>query len=143
MKKHWIVIVISVFLFSSCEKDEVIPSGELTGKWLFVESYHGYLNGGSFAWQPILMKDSHYLEFLLDVKYIKQENSNGAFQKCTGTFNLLQDNALEVYGDCQTVPERGKISELTSKTLIIDYQGREGVVRNKYEAVNKSFQFSD
>jgi hypothetical protein len=132
MKNKLLLVFFFTFLFISCKKDEINKPLDIYKKWLLVEYYDGYVNGGTFTWSPVSTEASHYLELAANGSYIKHENANKAFQKCTGTFQLLPDNRLEINTNCNASAEIGKISDLTDENLIIDFQVREGTIRYKY-----------
>ncbi|HUC82198.1 MAG TPA: hypothetical protein VMR70_14940 [Flavisolibacter sp.] len=128
-----IFLAFSVLLLFSCKKEgQAFENEGLHGKWRLTERFDGYGNGGGFKWHKVAFDNSHSLEFTASKSYTKRENISGSFQECTGTYQHLPDNTLEINSNCQTITERAKISELTSKKLIIDRQGREGIIRYQY-----------
>lgn len=132
--------IITLFSFlclvtvSSCKKSETFKNNGIIGKWLLTEVYDGYANGGSFKWNDVALANSHTLEFTPDGKYTRQENENGNFQKCYGTYEFNYSNVV-VNTFCEIVPDTLKISELKPTSLIIDRQGIEGTIRYKYKAI--------
>ena len=128
----WIIIACFPAVLYSCKKEDVVDNNGLTGRWLLVEVYSGYTNGGNFKWNSVPFQNSHSLEFTADGKYIRRENSGVGLPECTGTWQLLPDMTLAVNSSCENATM--KISELTNTSLIIDYQVREGVIRYKYAA---------
>jgi hypothetical protein len=125
-------IFLAATILISCVKKDVVENAGLIGKWRLTEVYDGYGNGGNYTWKNVPKENTHLLVFTTDGKYERNENAGGAFQKCSGTFQLLADNKLEVNSSCQTITEHMKISELSPHILIIDRSGIEGVVRYKY-----------
>ena len=64
--------------------------------------------------------------------YTKTDNSNSTPQSCTSTYFLISRDTLVVNSPCVVVPSKTFVSELNTRNLILDYQGREGVIRYKY-----------
>ena len=135
MKKNvscFIAITISMILFS-CKKET--GNDNIIGKWNLIEVYDGYANGGQFKWNKISPESAHNLDFKNNGGYYKKENANGNFKECTGTFKIQNSNRLEINSNCNIGIEEGTISELSTRQLIIDRQGREGIIRYKYNVV--------
>ncbi len=135
MKNQLLLLFLFLLILTGCKKDEKLTGQDITGKWYLVESFDGYVNGGSFTWKDVSEPDSHQLLFSSDGKYLKQENDTHAFQKCAGTYNILPENKLELVSNCNT-SELITVSELTPKMLILEVQVREGVIRYKYKAID-------
>jgi hypothetical protein len=131
-KLSLIIVVCFLTTFYSCSKDQTIENNGLLGKWLLEEIYSGYPNGGDFSWHSLPYDYSLTLEFTTTGQYFSQESHSGDLQQCSGTYQLLPANNLEVNSNCDTAVERMKISELTNRSLIIDRSGFEGVTRYKY-----------
>ena len=135
MKKHLLIILLFPIIFFSCQKEEIAANGDLTGRWLLVETYDGYVMGGSFTWHPVDFQHSHYLQFSASGNYELENNYTDPSPLCTGTYQVLPDSTLAINSNCNTTTERGKISLLTNKNLIIDHQVIEGTIRQKYRAL--------
>ena len=116
----------------SCRKPIENTRG-IIGNWKLVELYDGYTNGGNFRWNAVPAEDAHVLSFSDDGIYLKTSTVNGAPVYCSGTYNLQANNSLEINSTCNTVTERAVVSELTSKILILDRSGIEGLIRYKYK----------
>ncbi len=129
MKAKLLLVICIVTIISSCKE---VESTGLVGKWKFTEMYGGYANGGSYLWKKVDSIYSHTLEFTSDGKYSKKEEFISASQICSGTYRQLLADTVEISSNCQNGVERAKVSELTNKELILDYQVREGVIRYKY-----------
>jgi hypothetical protein len=126
-------IIIMLCAMTSCSKKEanITPEPQLFGKWQAVEQYNSYLNGGDFQWHTI--QAGALLEFKRNGDYIKMELSNAP---CTGKFAWQQlDKSIELNISCQVNKMIQKYSELNDNTLILDYQGREGIIRYKYKRI--------
>lgn len=132
--KFLFVFVISIFIFSCKKTSEQPLPGNLNGQWKLTEIFDGYLNGGGFKWSKVSSADSHILTFSADGQFSRKENESGNFIECTGNYEF-DSSQLEITTDCNTFPETMKVSELTTKSLIIDRMGIEGVIRFKYIAV--------
>lgn len=124
-----ILVLLTIF---SCKKS--VENNGLVGNWKLVEQYDGYANSGNFQWNSVPSANSHILSFTASGSYQKTEIINGTTNNCTGTYLLQADNKLEINSTCNTVTERDFVSELTSKTLILDRSGIEGKIRYKYSA---------
>lgn len=134
MKSRLLVFGMVILSFTSFSCRKSVENNGLVGNWKLVEQYNGYLNGGNFQWKSVPEKDSHSLSFSTNNKYQKKEMINGAVFNCVGTYLLKPDNKLEINSDCNTSIEEVVVSELTSKTLILDHSGTEGIIRYKYSA---------
>lgn len=126
------VIALITLLVFSCKKENVVANHGLVGTWWLVEVYDGHANGGTYTWHTVSAENAHSLLFAADRQYIRKENSGGAFQQCTGTYELSSENRVEVRSGCQTVTETMKVSELSKRLLVINRAGREGAIRYKY-----------
>ena len=124
-----IMILVAIV---SCKK--TIENNGLIGDWKLIEQYDGYANGGNFQWNKISSDNSHTLTFTSDGKYTKKETTISNQNNCTGTYIFQSDNKLEINSTCNTVTERAFVSELTSRTLILDRSSIEGVIRYKYSS---------
>lgn len=118
----------------SCKK--TVENSGLIGKWKLIERYNGYFNGGNFQWNRVPPQNSHTLTFTSDGKYTKKEGTSSTQNNCIGTYILHSDNKLEINSNCNTGTERAVVSDLTSKKLILDRSGIEGVIRYKYSSTN-------
>lgn len=127
-----IMILIAIV---SCKK--TVENNGLIGNWKLIEQYDGYANGGNFQWNKIPSENSHILSFTSDGRYRKDETSGTNQNNCIGTYVLQPDNKLEINSTCNTAIERALVSELTSKTLILDRSGIEGVIRYKYSSTKQ------
>ena len=135
-KLRLLLYVTFLLVLSSCTKEkeeENTGNNGLIGKWKLIEKFDGYVGGGGFTWQPVAAANSHTLEFTATGQYIKKD-AGGSNPPCSGTYQRISPDVVEINSNCQTVVERTKISELTNRNLILDYQGREGVIRYKYAA---------
>ncbi|MEN9612164.1 MAG: hypothetical protein RLZZ628_2978, partial [Bacteroidota bacterium] len=104
---------------------------QLFGKWKATEQYNGYVNGGDFQWNTIIQGES--LEFKSNGDFIKIQAAN---TPCIGKFSWQQvSKSIELNVNCQANPIIQKYSELNDNTLIIDLQGREGIIRLKYKRI--------
>ncbi|GAA4322347.1 lipocalin family protein [Flaviaesturariibacter amylovorans] len=117
----------------SCRKAAPTGDDRIVGTWTLREVYSGYVNGGAFRWHRMSEASSHTLTFTADGQFIRQENENGNFQRCTGTYTLNGDTLL-LRSPCSTVPERKFVSERSPLRLILNSPGIEGVIRRKYTA---------
>jgi hypothetical protein len=120
-----------VAISAGCSK-EIITGDSIVGKWRIESRYHGYLNGGNFKWNDVPDEQKSFLEFSEDGSF---QEYGGASGGCTGTYVVASPEKLDVVSTCQLYPYVMNISKLTCKTLIIDWQGREGVIRDKYRRV--------
>lgn len=128
-----IILLLAVFGASGCRKDaDNTNNNGLAGKWLLVEIYDGYVNGGSFSWHPVAAANAYRLEFTDTGGYTRTDNSNPV---CSGSYQLNADSTLLITSSCQTVTERARLTLSSSTNIILDYQGIEGVVRYKFKAV--------
>lgn len=136
MKKNIIAIfsILLLSVISSCKKTETFKNNGIIGKWLLTEVYDGYVNGGHFKWNAVGIENSHTLEFTPEGKFTRQENENGNFQKCSGTYEFLYSKVV-VNTYCEILPDTLNISELKPTSFIIDRQGIEGTIRYKYKAI--------
>ena len=132
MKRFFLILLTFVVLLISCKKDS---DNNILGKWKLVEVYDGYVNGGNFRWNNVANENSHTLEFSANGQYLRKENQNGNVQQCVGTYTVDTENLLEINSSCNTVTEKIQITELTSASLIIDRQVREGKIRYKYSLI--------
>ena len=98
------------------------------GSWQFVEQYQGYRNGGNFQWNAIpngsiwvLGQDSTFQE---------------ANSTCKGTYSLDSlKKQMTIRSTCNNYSV--KYSLLSADSFIIDRQGREGIIRDKYKKVKQ------
>jgi hypothetical protein len=77
-------------------------------------------------------ENSHTMDFTGDQHFFRKENQGGNFQECTGSYQLLANNKLEINSSCHVTPYQVTLSELNGSTMIIDLQGYEGIIRHKY-----------
>jgi hypothetical protein len=115
---------------AGCSK-EIITGDDIVGKWRMESRYQGYLNGGNFQWNDVPDEQKSFLEFSEDGSFKEYDGAND----CSGTYAVASPKKLDVVSTCQLYPYVMNISKLTGKTLIIDWQGREGVIRDKYRRV--------
>ena len=124
--------VTMLFAMTSCSKTTgIAPEPQLFGKWQAIEQYNGYVNGGDFQWHAIPVGE--LLEFKMNGDFVKIESSNAP---CTGKFSWQQiSKSIELNMSCQVNKVIQKYSELNDNTLVLDYQGREGIIRLKYKRI--------
>ncbi len=134
-----LIIIFSCILFSglaSCKKETVLKNETIVGKWKLVQTYDGYGNGGSFTWTNTPENYSKQIEFTATGQFYESYNLGGSLQTCTGTYQILADSTLEKKSSCSTMTESNKISKKSNTILILNYQGREGLMKEKYIPVN-------
>jgi hypothetical protein len=126
------IIVISITSCSSEKmQNDVTPQPQLFGKWKATEQYNGYMNGGDFQWNAI--QTSEFLEFKQNGDFIKTTLDN---TPCTGKFSWQQAaKKIELKMSCQVNKVVQPYSELNDNILILDMQGREGIIHLKYKKV--------
>ncbi len=129
MLKTYIYIFLFSILLFSCEKE---TSNTIYGKWILTETFNGYFNGGDFKWIGVSKENSHTIELAANADFIRTENANGNYLQCKGTYLLSSDSTLEINTNCNTVPERFKLTERSTNVIILDMRVREGVIRYKY-----------
>jgi hypothetical protein len=134
MKVRLLIFCTMVLFLTTVSCKKSVQNNGLIGNWKLVEIYDGYLNGGNFQWNPVHSAYSHILSFTANGTYLKTEMINGTQFNCTGTYLLHANNMLEINSNCNTGTEKVFVSELTSKTLILNASGIEGVIRYKYLA---------
>ena len=127
-KTYIYIFLFSIFLFS-CEKE---ANNTIYGKWVMSEIFNGYANGGDFKWIGVSKENSHVIELAANGGFIRTENTNGNNLQCKGTYLLGSDSTLEINTNCNTVPERFKLTESSKNVIILDMRVREGVIRYKY-----------
>jgi hypothetical protein len=127
--KLFSAIIGCLLLVSACKKQISIKNDSIHGNWRFVETYDGYI-GGSNTWQDVDQTNSHTLVFMNNGSYAKQSTSG--LNDCKGTF-ILEAGTLKINSNCNQGVETVKVSELNSTSLILDYQGREGIIRHRYK----------
>jgi hypothetical protein len=116
---------------SQKEQNLATPEPQLFGKWQAVSQYNGYVNGGDFQWHAINNGES--IEFKNNGNYTQIDGSN---PPCTGNFSWQPaSQSIDLTVSCQMYPIKQKYSELNDNTLIIDMQGREGIIRLKYKKI--------
>ena len=96
--------------------------------------FNGYANGGNFKWNEVAFENSHVLSFTNEGLYF-QKGFSGNVRECMGTYRLLPSDTLEINADCNIVTMKIFVSELTKESLIFDFQGREGKIRERYMAI--------
>lgn len=97
------------------------------------ETFNGYFNGGDFKWIGVAKENSHTIELSANGHFIRNENANGNNLQCKGTYLLSSDSTLEINTNCNTVPERFKLTESSTDVIILDMHVREGVIRYRYK----------
>jgi hypothetical protein len=113
------------------EQNLVTPESELFGKWQAVAQYNGYVNGGDFQWHALQNGES--IEFKNNGNYTRLDGVNSP---CTGIFSWQPaSKSIDLTISCQMYPFTQKYSELNHNTLILDMQGREGIIRLKYTKI--------
>lgn len=130
MKSRFTFIFTFILLSTTISCKKSIGNYGIVGNWKLIEVYDGYVNGGSFQWNVVPSEHQHILSFTSDGRYEKKENQNN----CVGTYTIINIHNLEIRSNCNIGTEKALISELTHKFLILDYQGREGKIRDKYVA---------
>lgn len=135
MKRLFYSIIIC-FIISGCSDDNNKPG--IVGEWKLTEIYDGYANGGNFTWTSVPDTYYEFINFTSNGQYFKSGDLDGTQTQCNGTYQLLPDNILQIESSCQTVLVNHKI-ELTEKTLIIDIQVIEGVIRRKYTLTDAKY----
>ena len=129
MHKTYLYIFLFSMLFFSCKKE---TTNTIYGKWMLNETFNGYVNGGDFKWVGVSKENSHTIELAANGGFIRIENANGNYLQCKGTYLLKSDSTLEINTNCNTVPERFKLTESSADVIILDMRVREGVIRYKY-----------
>jgi hypothetical protein len=129
------ILLILTASLTSCTpekvQNDVKPQPQLFGKWKAIEQYNGYVNGGDFQWHTIVEGES--LEFKTNGDYVKVAPSN---VPCMGRFAWqTASKSIELKVSCQVNTIVQKYSELNDNTLILDFQGREGIIRLKYKKI--------
>lgn len=127
-------------LFTSCKKEEEFPynfteNKGIVGKWIKTEMFDGYANGGSFTWSKVNTEYTDTLQFEQGDKYRQTFPSHTNYRVCIGIYTVTTTDSLIIASNCNVGSYGTKITELTSNTLIIDHQGIEGVIRDKYRAI--------
>ena len=129
----WIFLIIISFFLFSCKKEKN-NNTSLVGKWKIIEMYEGYVMGGCFCWKPVESENAATIEFSAFGTYRLTQPVHFSVPSCSGTYRVVNDSTLATTSDCQIDPS-GEIlrsMEKNGNTLIIDYQGFEGVIRYKY-----------
>ena len=129
MRFRLIPLLLFTFILFSCRKNEGFKT-PLVGNWELSETFDGYANGGKFIWQPVPASAITKLSFSATNGYTSDCPANN--KTCIGTYLLKGSNAIEISSNCNYEALTYTITELTSKSLILDYQVREGVIREKY-----------
>lgn len=89
MKSALYLLAVTLIIFSTaCNKPVELGAEKLQGKWLLVEYYGGYANGGHFIWEPVPLRYAHILQFGKAGEYSKTEKANGV--QCIGNINCYQ-----------------------------------------------------
>jgi hypothetical protein len=119
---------------TSCTPEKiqsVTPQPQLYGKWKAIERCHNGSTLGDLQWKAI--EEGELLEFKINGNYVKTEPSN---TPCTGRFVWQEaTKSIELNISCQVNKLVQKYSELNDNTLIIDIQGREGIILLKYKRI--------
>ena len=117
--------------FLSCKKEKEIENSSIVGRWQLESVFNGYANGGNFQWNNVAVENSHILFFTKDELY-NQKSVRGNGKECNGTYYLSDSDTLEINSDCNLHTLKMFVSELTDKSLILDFQGIEGIIRDRY-----------
>lgn len=112
-----------IILFSCSDENEL--NKLIVGKWQLTETYDGFI-GENYQWDEVLFTGpfSGIIEFKSNGQYCQEDQA----PPC-GTYKILSKNLIELNSGNGTIQRE---MELNQKTLIIDYQVREGIIRNKY-----------
>ncbi len=135
--KSILFILSTLFLlssFSSCQSAKEIENSSIVGTWQLQSVFNGYVNGGNFKWNDVPLEQSHLLTFTKDGQY-NQKNTNSNVKECNGTYLLPATDSVEINTDCNLEILKMFVSELSINTLIIDHQGREGKIRDRYTRI--------
>jgi hypothetical protein len=124
------ITILTAVILLSCQKDTGFENKDLYGKWMQKESFDGYAMGGSYTWHSVAPQHADTLQFLSNNEF----RMNGPLRKCTGTFIQLADS-LEINSNCNTRPEVLRIEKLTNSELITVRAVREGVIKDRYIAL--------
>ena len=122
-------IFIVALLIAGCKKEAGFQTA-LVGTWKLAEQYDGYLMGGNYTWNKVPSNCSGKLTFGARGEYSAFSNNSG--KTCTGNYDLLGSNELQVTSSCNNAALVYSISAITVNLLILDCKVREGVVRCKY-----------
>ncbi|WP_338815080.1 hypothetical protein V9L05_08160 [Bernardetia sp. Wsw4-3y2] len=131
------LIFIVFFLFSSCKKEEfpydLTQNDGIVGKWINIGNYDPY-DSYDEKWSEVSLKCTEELEFSDDNSYIKRGFEDRKVY-CFGKYSQSKPDTVLLDVNCQTNPIETRIGELTETILIMEYQGRHGIVRRKYRAI--------
>ena len=129
-----LLFVLSISTISlSCKKEtDTNESNGIVGTWKLIETFNGYANGGSFTWTPVSIDYVEQIQFNASNQYTKYTASQASVQNCVGTYLLKANRSLDINSNCNTTTETKEVTELTSTTLILNEQVREGYIRYKY-----------
>ena len=131
--KVWINSLFAVLIvFGACSDESRTIENFPVGKWKLKEIFDGYANGGTFTWNDVPNGYSEIIEFTYDLKYSESFYSFQHQKQCTGSYRILSDDLIEIESSCQTVVYQIRIDKVNQTTLVINRQGREGVIRFKY-----------
>jgi len=125
-----IAIVFIFIIFQSCTKSVQTPL--LVGEWRAIECLTANADGQNNTWLKLDQQDFQVLTFTESGEYLETNNTGTVQQVCVGTYKQLPAELLQITSSCQQEPLAVTISELTGSTLILDFTGREGVVRFRY-----------
>ncbi|WP_338759940.1 hypothetical protein WAF17_12615 [Bernardetia sp. ABR2-2B] len=132
------LIFIMSFLFLSCKKEDSLPydltqNNGIVGKWINIGNYDPY-DSYNEKWSKVSLKCTEELEFSDDNSYIKRGFEDRKTY-CSGNYSQSKPDTVLLDVNCQTHPIETRIGELTETILIMEYQGRHGIVRRKYRAI--------
>jgi hypothetical protein len=115
---------VSLIIIFGCS-DENELNKLVIGKWQLIETYDGFI-GGNYQWTEVFFTgfSRGIIEFKSNGQYCQVDQASPC-----GTYKVLSKNLIELNSGNGTIQRE---MELNQKILIIDYQVREGIVRNKY-----------
>jgi hypothetical protein len=125
------VIMASLLCLTSCKKENLSQS--LVGKWKAVERFNGYADGGDFTWKEVPNTYQFIIEFFNNGQYIETDPSGATY---SGSYQLINNNQIRFIATGSTGYSDLYFALLPNANLIINYQVREGVIKEKYIQIN-------
>ena len=128
MKRTTLFTITISLMFFSCTKDEL--KDEIIGIWRNIERFEGYGNGGDFQWHLVPEQFQENYQFDTNRDFF-EFNPNGE-TRCTGTFQILSANEVEINSSCYIGPITWDIS-IDKDIMLVTHHVIEGIIIEKFQ----------
>lgn len=113
-----------------------IKKSDLVGRWELTGTAVDRGNGGTITWNSLPQNYKDTLEFSPNKSFSQVTYDGYYLRTCTGTFRSANDQVIILNTNCSSAPEAVSVTELTDTSMVLNYQGRDGISKRKYETID-------